>query len=116
MGSKPVIVLVHVRRDLGQLIRKTVAESRRVEEKTLGAKVRQVGRMLDNALRRQPQALFQGQGFCGAFRKHCGRLLDLNEVGSHGLDAGRVQIQELFVIHSRATFFLRHDHTMRHPK
>ena len=78
-------VELHGRFDKGarSSIRKTVAESRRSEEKILGAQVRQVGFVLDNALSRQSQPLFQGQRLGGAFCKHGGRFLDLNEVGSH---------------------------------
>ena len=83
-----------------QLIRKSVTESRCIEQKTLGAQVRQVGCMLDDALRRQPQALSQRQRPCGAFCEHRGRFLDLDEVGSHRLYAGRMQSQKFFVIHS----------------
>jgi hypothetical protein len=64
-------------------IRKAVAESHRIEEKALGAQVRQVGCMLDNALRSQHQALCQWQRLCGAFCKHSGQFLGLTEVGSH---------------------------------
>jgi len=63
--------------------------------------------MLDNALRGQHQALSEGQRLGGAFSKHSGRFLDLNEVGSHGRYAGRMQIQKLFVIHRSASFPVR---------
>jgi hypothetical protein len=98
------------------LIRETVAESCRIEEKTLGAQIRQVCCMLDDALRSQHQALSEGQRLCGAFCKHNGRFLDLNEVRSHGRYAGRMQLQKLFVIHRRATFPVRYFDAMRHGK
>jgi hypothetical protein len=91
---------------LFQLVRKAVSESRRVEQQTLGAQVSQMGGVLDHTLRPQPQALSQRKRLGGAFREHRGRFLGLDEVGSHGLYASRMQIQKLFVIHLSATFFL----------
>jgi hypothetical protein len=64
-------------------IRKPVAESRSTHKNTLGAQIRQVGCMLDNALRRQQHALLQRQRLRGAFGQHRRRFFDLNEVGLH---------------------------------
>ena len=64
-------------------ITKPVAESRRVEEMTLRTQVRQVRFLLDDALRRQRQALCQRQRICGAFCEQRGRFFNLDEVRSH---------------------------------
>jgi hypothetical protein len=79
------------------LVGKAVAQSRGIEENTLGAQVSQVGIMLDNTLRQQSQALFERQRLRGAFRKHVGRFPDLIEVGPHQRFGGRMQFPELYI-------------------
>jgi hypothetical protein len=75
-----------------------------------------MGGVLDHALRTQPQALSEGKRLGGAFREHRGRFLGLDEVGSHGLYASRMQIHKLFVIHWSATFTLRLYRTIRYAQ
>jgi hypothetical protein len=58
-----------------------------------------MGIILDNSLGHKSEALSESQWFCGAYRQHCGRLLNFDEVGSHGSDAVCMHLHKFCAVH-----------------
>jgi hypothetical protein len=80
-------------------IGESVAESRRVMQKTLCTHVSRLGVTLNNFLGKQTHAFREREGLYGAFRQHPSRYIRLDKVTSHCNDALGVQLVELRVIH-----------------
>ena len=58
-----------------------------------------MGVILHNPLRHKLETLSEGQWFRSAFRQHCGRFLNLDEIGSHGSDAVCMHLCKFRAIH-----------------
>jgi hypothetical protein len=89
-----------------------IAQSSRIEQKTLRASVGQVGVIFSDTLRHQPEPLSEGHCFRSAFRQHCRRFLSLGKVSSHGSDAGFMHLHKFRAIHSTPPSLLHIDYTM----